>query len=327
MALGHRKHIYCEKPLAHSVGEVRAVMKAAREAGVVTQMGNQGHSFGSIRDCVEWIQAGAIGQVHTIHAGAEAVNSGVDRLPSLKEQHSIPSTLDWNLWLGPVPMRPYHPAYLPAAWRGWTAFGSGTLGDWFCHVVDPVFWALDLGAPKSIVAKVTDYDLKTQAEAFPKGDVVTFEFPAKGLRGPVTLHWYSGTQRVPRPEEFGADEKDIGAGAVVIGDGGKLVYGSHGAAHVRLLPDKRMDDFRRPPQRIPRVRGHHADWIEAIHNGCKAGSDFAYGGALTEVAMLGVIAIRTAGTKLEWDAARMRFTNCPEANLLVDPPARPGWGV
>jgi predicted dehydrogenase len=307
------------------VGEVRALMKAAREANVITQLGNQGHSFGSIRDCVEWIRAGAIGQVHTIRAGSNAFNSGIDRLAQLKEQPAVPTTLDWDLWLGPAQFRPYHPAYVPGSWRGWTPFGNGTIGDWTCHVVDPVFWALDLGAPKTIVAQVKNYDPKTQGDAFPKGDVVTFDFPAKGDRGPVTLHWHSGVERVPRPEEFTKDDPDIGSGAVVIGDKGKLAYGSHGASGVRLLPDKLMNDFQRPPQTIPRVRDHYWDWIEAIRTGRKAGSDFSYGGPLTEIAMLGVIAIKFAGTKLEWDAGQMKFTNHAEANALVNPPARKGW--
>ena len=326
-AIKRGKHVYCEKPLAHSVGEVRALMKAAREANVVTQLGNQGHSFGSIRDFVEWVQAGAVGQVHTIHAGSDAVNSGRDQLPRLKEQHAVPPTLDWDLWLGPAQFRPYHPAYLPAAWRGWTPFGNGTIGDWMCHVVDPVFWALDLGAPRTVVAKVKDYNPRTQGDAFPKGDIVTFEFAAKGNRGPITLHWYSGTDRVPRPEEFEADDKDIGSGAVVIGDKGKIAYGSHGAGGVRLLPEKRMQEYQRPAKTIPRVRDHHWDWIEAIRTGRKAGSDFSYGGPLTELAMLGVIAIKLVGTKLEWDAEKLRFANNAEANALLNPPARAGWAL
>jgi predicted dehydrogenase len=324
-ALKHGKHVYCEKPLAHSVGEVRALMKAAREAKVVTQLGNQGHSFSSIRDFVELIQAGAIGQVHTIHAGCDAINSGLDQLPHLAEQHPVPPTLDWDLWLGPAQFRPYHPAYLPASWRGWTPFGNGTIGDWLCHVVDPVFWAFDLGLPKTIEAKVKDYDPKTQGDAFPKGDLVTFEFPTRGSRGPITLHWHSGTERVPRPEEFEKDDRDIGAGAMVIGDKGKISYGSHGATGVRLLPEKRNEEYQRPPKSIPRVRDHHVDWVEAIRNGRKAGSDFSYGGPLTEIAMLGVIAIKLAGTRLEWDADKMRFTNSKEANALVNPPLRAGW--
>jgi hypothetical protein len=141
-AIKHGKHVYCEKPLAHSVGEVRALMKSAREAKVVAQLGNQGHSSGTIRDFVEWVQAGAIDQVHTIHAGANAVNSGLDQISSLKERPAVPSELDWDLWLGPAQARPYHPAYLPATWRGWAPFGNGTIGDWVCQVVDPVFWAL-----------------------------------------------------------------------------------------------------------------------------------------------------------------------------------------
>jgi hypothetical protein len=194
-----------------------------------------------------------------------------------------------------------------------------------CHVVDPVFWALDLDSPTSVVARVKDWDPKTQGDAFPKGDIVTFEFPAKGARNPVTLHWYSGTERVPRPEEFQKDDPDIGAGAVVIGDQGKIAYGSHGAGGVRLLPEKRMEEFQRPPRTIPRVRDHHWDFIEAIRTGRKAGSDFSYGGPLTELAMLGVIAIKLPGTKLEWDAAKVQFTNSAEANALLDPPPRTGW--
>ncbi|MBK9139837.1 MAG: Gfo/Idh/MocA family oxidoreductase [Verrucomicrobia bacterium] len=326
-AIRRGKHVYCEKPLAHSVREVRELMKAASAEGVITQLGNQGHSFGSIRHFCEWIWAGAIGRVHTIHCGAAAVNSALDQLPRLKEQHAVPDTLNWDVWLGPAPYRPYHPAYLPAAWRGWVPFGNGTVGDWVCHVVDPVFWALDLAAPKTIVAEVTDWDPKTQGDAFPKGDHITFEFPAKGSRGPVTLHWYSGTWPIPRPPEFTADDKDIGYGAAVLGDKGTIVYGSHGAGGVRLVPQSRMDEFQRPPQTIPRAKEHHADWLDAIRNHRPAGSDFSYGGPLTEIAMLGVIALKFPGQKLEWDAAQMRFTNNSEANQFVAPPARPGWEI
>ncbi|MHC1767880.1 MAG: Gfo/Idh/MocA family protein [Verrucomicrobiia bacterium] len=324
-AIKRGKHVYCEKPLAHSIHEIRALMDAAREHKVVTQLGNQGHSFDSIRDFCEWIWDGAIGNVHTIHCGCEAVNSGIDQLASLKEQHPVPSTLDWDLWLGPSPFRPYHPAYMPGAWRGWVPFGNGTVGDWTCHVVDPVFWALDLGLPKTIQAKVKDYDFKTQGDAFPKGDVITYEFPAKGQRGPVTLHWYSGTERIPQPPELESDERAVRTGAVVLGDKGTIIYGSHGAGGVRIIPQSKMDDYRRQAKTIPRVREHHQEWVEAIREVKKCGSDFAYGGPLTEVALLGVIAIKFAGTKLEWDAANMRFTNHAEANAHVNPPYRAGW--
>jgi predicted dehydrogenase len=326
-AIKRGKHLYCEKPLAHSVYEVRQLMKAAQEHKVVTQLGNQGHSFDTIRDFCEWIWDGAIGDVHTIHAGCEAVNSGIDDLPRLKESHPVPSTLDWDQWLGPAQERPYNPVYLPGAWRGWVPFGNGTVGDWTCHVVDPIFWAFDLGLPKSIQAKVKDYDYKTQKDAFPKGEVITYEFPAKGKRGPITLHWYSGTEQIPQPPELEADDKPVRTGAVVLGEKGTIIYGSHGAGGVRLIPQEKMDAYRRPAKTIPRAKEHHQDWLQAIRNGTKAGSDFSYGGPLTELAMLGVIAIKMAGTKLEWDAPNMRFTNSSEANRLVNPAYRSGWSL
>jgi len=326
-AIKRKKHVYCEKPLAHSIGEVRALMAAAREYGVVTQLGNQGHSFESNRFFNEWVHDGAIGQVHSINAGCSAVNSGIDQLPQLKETHNPPPTLDWDLWLGPAQARPYHPAYLPASWRGWVPFGNGTIGDWTCHVVDPVFWALDLGAPSTIQAAVRDYDLKTQGDAYPKGEIITFEFPARNGRGPVVMKWYSGTERIPRPPEMDADEKSIDTGAVVMGDKGTIVYGSHGAGGVRLIPQARMDAYKKPAKSIPRAKEHHQDWLQAIRQGRKAGSDFSYGGPLTEVALLGIIAVKMGGKKLEWDGVTGQFTNSSEANALLNPPYRAGWSL
>lgn len=324
-AIKRKKHVYCEKPLAHSVHEVRALMKAAQEYKVVTQLGNQGHSYDSIRNFCEMIWDGAIGKVHTIHAGCEAVNSGIDQLSRLKEQHPIPGTLNWDLWLGPAQERPYHPAYLPGSWRGWMPFGNGTIGDWACHVVDPVFWALDLGAPTSVIAKVEGYDFKTQGDAFPKGEILTYEFPGNAKRGPITMHWYSGTKRIPRPPEMEADEKDIGIGAAVMGDKGTIIYGSHGGTHCRLIPQAKMDAYKKPAKTIPRVKEHHQDWLNAIRSGGKAGSDFSYGGALTEIAMLGVIAIKLANTRLEWDAHKGEFKGNRLANEFLNPPYRAGW--
>ena len=325
-AIKRHKHVYCEKPLAHSVAEVRALMKAAREYGVVTQLGNQGHSFDTIRVFCEWIWDSAIGKVHTVHCGCAAVNSGIDRLPQMGRREEIPPELEWDLWLGPTKKRPYHSFYLPGRWRGWTPFGNGTIGDWACHVVDPVFWALDLGAPKTIQAQVKDYDPKTQGDAFPKGDIITYEFPAKDDRGPITLVWHSGTEKIPRARELEPGRKGIETGAYVYGDKGVIMYGSHGARSVRLIPEPAMQAYDRPEPTIPRVKEHHDDWLRAIHENRKAGSDFAaYGGPLTEVAMLGVVALKLPGTKLQWDAANMRFTNCDEANQYVDPPYRKGW--
>ncbi|MBM4026657.1 MAG: Gfo/Idh/MocA family oxidoreductase [Planctomycetes bacterium] len=325
-ALKRGKHVYCEKPLAHSVGEVRALMKAAREHKVVTQLGNQGHSFDTIRTFCEWIWDGAIGKVHTIHCGCAAVNSGLDSLARMGQREEVPEGLDWDLWLGPAQKRPYRSFYLPGRWRGWVPFGNGTIGDWVCHVVDPVFWALDLGAPKTIQAQVKDYDPKTQGDAFPKGDIITFEFPAKGDRGPITLVWHSGTEKIPPAKELG-ERKPVDTGAYVYGDKGVIMYGSHGAGSVRIIPETAMQAYQRPEQKLPRVKGHHQDWLRAIRAGGQAGSDFSYGGPLTEIAMLGVIALKFPGTKLQWDAAATRFTNCDEANQHLDPPYRKGWSL
>jgi predicted dehydrogenase len=326
-AIQRGKHVYCEKPLAHSVAECRAMAKAAREHKVVTQMGNQGHSFESCRLLVEWLRDGAIGKVHTIHCGCNVVNSGIDRLADLKKAWKAPERLDWDLWLGPTRQRPYCPAFLPYVWRGWVPFGGGTICDWVCHVVDPVFWALDLGAPKSIVSETPGYDIKTQGEACPKGEKITYEFAAKGDRGPVTLHWYSGTVPMPRPADLEPGRHPFEIGAVVLGDKGTIMYGSHGAGGVRIIPEAKMRAYKLPPKSIPRAKEHHQDWLNAIRTGGKAGSDFSYGAALSEVGMLGVIAGKLAGTKLEWDGESMKFTNSPEANALVTPAYRPGWSL
>ena len=328
-AIKRGKHVYCEKPLAHSVHEVRELMKAAREHKVVTQLGNQGHSTDSIRNFCEWIWDGAIGNVHTIHAGAHASNSGIDDLPKIKIPVPTPPEMDWDVWLGPAQERPFNPAYHPFKWRGWTAFGDGTLGDWTCHVLDPVFWALDLGAPRTIVAEAKNYDPKEQADVYPRGEIVTFEFPAKGKRGPVKIVWHSGTELIPRPEELEEGKKPVDTGAVVYGDQGVIMYGSHGAGGVRIIPDAKMKQYKKPAPTLARVpkQGHEQDFARAIKAGGKAGSDFSYGGPLTEIGLLGVVAIKMAGTKLEWDAERMQFVNCAEANAYLNPPYRAGWSL
>jgi len=324
-AIKRGKHVYCEKPLAHSIHEIREIMKAARERKVITQLGNQGHSFETIRTFCEWIWDGAIGNVHTIHAACGAINTGMDQLPRLKEEHPVPPALDWDLWLGPAQFRPYHPVYLPGRWRGWTPFGNGTIGDWVCHVVDPVFWALDLGAPATVQAQAQGYDPKLHADVFPKGSIVKFEFPARGKRGPVTLIWYDGTEKIPHPEGLEPNRNVPATGAVVLGDKGGITYGSHGASNVRIFPDEKMKAYKQPPKTLPRPKNHHTDWLEAIRNGKPAGSDFSYGGPLAEIALVGIIAMRMLGKKLEWDSGKMRFTNSDEANQFLNPPYRTGW--
>jgi hypothetical protein len=207
-------------------------------------------------------------------------------------------------------------------------FGTGTVGDWFCHVIDPSFWALDLGAPSTVRAEVTDYDPSKHALTYPPGTKITFEFPAKGKRGPVKLVWHDGANPIPRPPGLPADEKLPGVGAVLLGQKGMIVHGSHGGGGCRILPDTLMDQHsgtNAPPETIRRVKNHAWDWIDAVRTGRQAGSEFGYGGPLTQAALLGAIAIRFPGDTLQWDDAAARFTNHPAANAFVNPPYRDGW--
>jgi predicted dehydrogenase len=333
-AIGHGKHVYCEKPLAHSVGEVRAMRKAALEKKVITQVGNQGHSSDSIRLFCEMVWSGAIGKVSEIHAGCDAFKDVYCQTRHQQmlqsEKPPVPGELDWDLWLGPTAERPYHSAYLPFNWRGFSAFGSGCIGDWVCHVLDPSFWALDLGMPTAISAETKGYDPKKHSEFYPQGARITFEFPAKGDRGPVKIIWHDGDFTIPQPEELTRENrKVVGIGAVVIGDQGKIMHGSHGGGGCRLIPEARMKEFKLPEQKIARIKGghHQNDWLDAIRENRPAGSSFEYGGALSEIGLLGMIAIRRAGVRLEWDDQNMKFTNDEEANLFLNPPRRQGWEI
>ena len=237
-ALEAGKHVYCEKPLSHSIAEVRAMRKAAAETGVITQVGNQGHSSDSIRFFVELIQAGAVGKVKEVHAGCDAfkdVYCQISKTNDFKTRPEIPKELSWDLWLGPASQRSYHNNYLPFNWRGYSAFGSGCIGDWVCHVLDPIFWALDLDMPTAITAETKGYDPKIHREFYPAGARITYEFAGKGDNGPVKIIWHDGEYSIPAPDELSEDNrKVVGTGAVVIGDQGKIMHGSHGG---RRLPD------------------------------------------------------------------------------------------
>lgn len=323
MQLG--KHVYCEKPLAHSVDEVRALMAAAHRFKVVTQLGNQGHSFGSIRDFCETIWDGAIGTVREIHAVCGSDYGHRDLIEEVRQGQPVPETLNWDLWLGPAPFRPYHSAYVPGRWRGWRAFGTGVLGDWTCHVIDPVYWALNLDAPTSVVAETGDYDPKKHSDTFPSASVIRYEFPARGARPAVKIIWYDGLQRPTRPEELPPGKELPRIGALVVGDQGKIMYGSHGAAGFRLLPASRMAAYQKPAPSLVRSPGHQAEWVKACKEGTPTGSHFDYGGPLTEIALLGAIAMLFKDQRLEWDSRAMRFTNCPEANRYLHSAYRSGW--
>lgn len=332
-AMKRGKHVYCEKPLAHSVEEIRKLVAASKEHKVVTQLGNQGHSSDSIRRLCEWVWAGAIGNVHTVHAGCDAfrnVYCQIPNLPKLDQKHEIPKNLDYDLWLGPVNGPAYSPLWVHWNWRGWLPFGGGTIGDWICHVVDPAFWALDLGAPATVLAEAKDYDPVKHGMTYPPGTKFTFDFPAKNQRGPVKLVWHDGSETIPKPEGFPSDEKIPGTGAILIGDKGMIVHGSHGAGSCHLVPDTLNEKYagkNAPEQKIVRVKGHAWDWIEAIRTNRQAGSDFSYGGPLTEIALLGLVALHYPGKKLQWDNSAMRFTNHSEANQHLRTTYRAGWTV
>lgn len=332
-AMRRGKHVYCEKPLAHSVDEVRKLMAAAHKYKVVTQLGNQGHASNTIRRLCEWVWAGAIGQVHTIHASCDAFKNVYSQIPNLSkvsESHDVPKGLDYDLWLGPVPFRPYSPLWVPWNWRGWMPFGGGVIGDWICHVVDPSYWALDLGAPSSVKAEVTDYIPSKHGLTYPTGTRITFEFPAKKARGPVKLVWHDGNTTIPKPKDFPDDEKVPGTGAILLGDKGMIVHGSHGGSGCHLLPESLMDQYsgkNAPPEKLARIKGHGWDWIEAIRTGRQAGSNFDYGGPLTQIALLGLIAIRFPGETLRWEDKAMNFTGHKEATALLRSEYRAGWSL
>ena len=330
-AVGRGKHVYCEKPLSHSICESRQMLTASRAAGVITQLGNQGKSFKSIRQFVEMIWDGAIGDVTEIHISCQALSehySRVHDLPSLPEKHPIPKDLDWDLWLGPAPDRSYHPYYVPFSWRGWMDYGTGCIGDWSCHMRDPSMWALGLDVVTSVHAEIDPtYDLEKHAFTYPSATKITFEFPAKGNRGPVKLVWFDGTNIMPRPDTMEADQEVPKLGVIVYGTKGAIVHGSHGAHKARIIPESRRKEYQPPEPSIPRVENHQQDWLEAIRNNRPAGSDFEYGANLTEVGLLGAIAIRFPKQKLEWDSAAMKFTNFPAANAYVRPTYRDGWDL
>lgn len=319
------KHVYCEKPLAHSIYEVRALMKAAREHNVITQLGNQGHSFDSMRVFREWIEDGAIGTVREVHAMCKSVYSQIDRIDEVRKGEPVPENLDWDLWLGPAQFRPYHSAYVPGKWRSWSAFGTGVIGDWTCHVVDPVFWTLGLGAPASVQAETPGYDPDKHGETFPKASIVRYEFPARGPRPAVKLTWYDGDARPQIPAEITQKEQFPEIGALVIGDKGKIIYGSHGAGRPTILNPEQMAEAPKQPKRLAKSPGHYKEWLECCKTGKRAGSDFSYGGPLTEIALVGLIAIRSKGQKLEWNSQEGKFTNSSEANRWLKPEFRSGW--
>ncbi len=320
------KHVYVQKPLTHTIKEARVLAEAAKAANVVTQMGNQGHAGEGARLVCEWIRDGAIGNVFEVHCWTNRPIWPQGEIDAPKEVPSVPATLDWDVWLGPSPFRPYHPAYHPFRWRGLWDFGTGALGDMGAHIMDQPFWALDLKAPISVEASSTVFS----KDYAPAAEVVTYEFAARGSMPPVKLTWWDGGLMPPRPAELepGRMVGDDGGGCFFRGDKGLLMCGTYGE-NPRLVPETRMQDYKRPEKTMPRSKGIREEWFAAIKNGTKSTTDFSYSGPLTETMLLANVAVRLKdkNMKLLWDAAKMEFTNLPEANELLHFQYRPGWSL
>ena len=309
------KHVYCQKPLAHDIYEVRKLTEAAREHNVMTQMGIQIHAEPAVKRVAEIIKSGLIGKVRKVDIFSNK-NWGGGTRPT--ESMEVPDTLDWDLWLGPAPWRPYHKTYLPGSWRRWWDFGTGTLGDMGCHIIDPVWWALDLGYPTSVEAKPNEFS----DETYPTATSVRWEFPARGDLPPATVTWYDGDRRPFLPRELEPGRKLPGQGGLYYGEKGTLLAPHMG--NPRLIPDAKMKGFEMPEPFLGRGENHYQQWINACKGGPKPTADFDYSGPLSETILFGNVAAR-AGKKLLWDGPNLKVTNAPEANEYLRREYRKGW--
>ncbi len=337
-AMKRGKHVYTQMPLAHDVWEVRQLQRIAREADVVTQLGVQRHSSPTLRRSVEWVRDGAVGHVHEVHCWTRRPTwpQGMGR-PG--RGSSAPSSLDWDLWLGPAPKRDYHRAYHPYGWRGWQDFGTGALGAMGCHVMDAAFWALHLDEADHFAVEACSTGVNE--ETWPGASVVRYYFPVRGDEPPVTIHWYDGGLKPKRPEGIPELHGLDANGTLFVGDKGKLACGA--VANVNdpdddvpiLLPISRLKAYNPPKKSLPRIKGpwehnwlgnHEHDWVDACEKGEPACCGFDYGGPLTEVALMGNIAL-LSGEYVKWDRKKMKITHPKDANKHLRREYRKGWSL
>ena len=322
MAMKMGKHVYVEKPMAHTIYEAREMTKIARQMGVVTQMGNQGHAGPGLRATYEFIQDGAIGPVREAHVWSDRPiwPQGIGR-PT--DKPDAPKSLDWNLWLGPAPYRAYHSAYVPFKWRGWWDFGCGALGDMAVHNADPAFFCLNLDAPVAVEAETSEVN----DETFPKWQIITYYFAERNGRGPVKVVWYDGGKKPARPAELEEGRNLGGNGILFVGDKGKILCGGWSGGP-RIIPESKHKEYKKPAETLKRSIGHHKEWIQACKDkkpaDAKAG--FEYSGPFTESLLVGNLAVRL-GKRIEWDSRAMRATNAPEADKYINKEYRYGWSI
>lgn len=325
-AIRRGKHVYTEKPLTHTVYEARMLTEAARKHKVATQMGNQGQAGDPPRRLQEMIRDGVIGTIQEVHVWTDRPNRGLSDtywpqgVGRPEDTPPVPDTLDWNLFIGAAPMRPYHPSYHPFRWRGWLDFGTGALGDIGCHSFDSVFRILKLKYPSHIQAVST----LVNDETYPLGSMVTYDFPAREEMPPLRLTWYDGGLRPPRFPDMGSDV-EMGAGGVLyIGSKGKILGN-------RILPDSLNASYQRPEPYIVSSPGHRMEWILACKGGDPAGSNYEWAGPLTETVLLGNIALRPelreklSFKRLNFDPEKLSFPNMPEADQFLHYQYRDGW--
>ena len=310
-AMERGKHVYLEKPLAHEVEEVRRLTVAAREKKLATQLGNQRHANKGLREAVAIVKSGAIGDVTEAHAWIASAR-GMPKTPG--DPEAVPAGLDWDLWLGPCPERPYTKGFAPYDWRFWWEFGTGETGNWGCHILDIPFWALDLVYPTHVSGSGPEPDAKRSPTAM----ATRLDFPARGESPPVSLHWYQGRPAIAA--EKGAGDKAFNT--LFIGSKGMLACGFD---TWKLLPEEKFASFKGPEPAMPPSPGFHKEWIEACRGGTPASCNFDYSGPMTESVLLANIAYRIQG-EFDWDAAALK-TSRDDATALLRREYRKGWEV